>query len=265
MEFYGEMIQAMEMEERMTLCNMAIEGGAKAGIIAPDDKTFAYVKGRKYAPKDYEIFEKKWSEFYTDSDAIYDLHISIDVTDLAPYVTWGTNPSMGVRIDEKLPEKHDVNDERAFSYMGLSPGQSTYEIPVQHVFIGSCTNSRLSDLEIAASVVKGRKVKEGVRALVVPGSKRVRDAAMQKGLHHIFEEAGFEWREPGCSMCLGMNPDQVPEGEHCASTSNRNFEGRQGKGARTHLVSPAMAAAAALYGHFVDIRKESYDGAISYS
>ena len=148
--------------------------------------------------------------------------------------------------------------------MGLSPGQSTYDIPVQHVFIGSCTNSRLSDLEIAASVVKG-KSKEGVRALVVPGSQRVREAAMHKGLHRIFEEAGFEWREPGCSMCLGMNPDQVPEGEHCASTSNRNFEGRQGKGARTHLVSPAMAAAAALYGHFVDIRKESYDGAISYS
>lgn len=149
--------------------------------------------------------------------------------------------------------------------MGLSPGQSTFEIPVKHVFIGSCTNSRLSDLEIAASVVKGKKVKEGVRALVVPGSKSVRERAMQKGLHRIFEEAGFEWREPGCSMCLGMNPHQVPEGEHCASTSNRNFEGRQGKGARTHLVSPAMAAAAALYGHFVDIRKESYDGTISYS
>ncbi|WP_439020145.1 3-isopropylmalate dehydratase large subunit [Bacillus thuringiensis] len=265
MEFYGETIHAMDMEERMTLCNMAIEGGAKAGIIAPDEKTFSYVKGREYAPKDYGSIKGKWSELYTDSDAIYDLHISIDVSGLAPYVTWGTNPSMGVRIDEKLPEKYDANDERAFSYMGLSPGQSTYDIPVQHVFIGSCTNSRLSDLEIAASVVKGKKVKEGVRALVVPGSQRVREAAMHKGLHRIFEEAGFEWREPGCSMCLGMNPDQVPEGEHCASTSNRNFEGRQGKGARTHLVSPAMAAAAALYGHFVDIRKESYDGAISYS
>ncbi|PGE99020.1 3-isopropylmalate dehydratase large subunit [Bacillus pseudomycoides] len=265
MEFYGETITNMEMEERMTLCNMAIEGGAKAGIIAPDEKTFAYVKGREYAPEEFDLAVANWREFYTEPDAIYDTYILVDVAELAPYVTWGTNPSMGMRIDEQLPETRDKNDERAFAYMGLQSGQSAFEIPVQHVFIGSCTNSRLSDLEIAAAVVKGKKVKEGVRALVVPGSKRVRKAAMEKGLHRIFEEAGFEWREPGCSMCLGMNPDQVPEGEHCASTSNRNFEGRQGKGARTHLVSPAMAAAAALYGHFVDVRKESYDGAISYS
>ncbi|ABS21451.1 3-isopropylmalate dehydratase large subunit [Bacillus cytotoxicus] len=265
MEFYGETIRSMEMEERMTLCNMAIEGGAKAGIIAPDEKTFAYVKGRKYAPKDFERAVEKWSELYTDSDAVYDMHISIDVSKLAPYVTWGTNPSMGIRIDEQLPAISDQNEERAFAYMGLKPKQSAYDIPIKHVFIGSCTNSRLSDLEIAAAIVKGKKVKDGVRALVVPGSQKVRQLAMEKGLHHIFEEAGFEWREPGCSMCLGMNPDQVPAGEHCASTSNRNFEGRQGKGARTHLVSPAMAAAAALYGHFVDVRKESYDGAISYS
>ncbi|MEN1935512.1 3-isopropylmalate dehydratase large subunit [Paenibacillus sp. 102] len=265
MEFYGEAIANLEMEERMTLCNMAIEGGAKAGIIAPDEKTFAYVKEREYAPEKFDSAVANWRGLYTEPDAIYDTCILVDVAKLAPYVTWGTNPSMGMRIDEQLPETRDKNDERAFAYMGLQPGKSAFEIPVQHVFIGSCTNSRLSDLEIAAAVVKGKKVKEGVQALVVPGSKRVRKAAMEKGLHRIFEEAGFEWREPGCSMCLGMNPDQVPEGEHCASTSNRNFEGRQGKGARTHLVSPAMAAAAALYGHFVDVRKESYDGAISYS
>ncbi|MGF9964980.1 3-isopropylmalate dehydratase large subunit [Bacillus rhizoplanae] len=264
-EFYGETVKEMTMEERMTLCNMAIEGGAKAGIIAPDEVTFDYVKGRQYAPKEFEEAIAKWRELYTDADAMYDMVITVDVASLAPYITWGTNPGMGLRVDEVLPEANDINDERAYAYMGLQPGLSTADIQIRHVFIGSCTNSRLSDLEIAAAVVKGKKVKEEVRALVVPGSKQVRDAAMKKGLHLIFEEAGFEWREPGCSMCLGMNPDQVPEGEHCASTSNRNFEGRQGKGARTHLVSPAMAAAAAIYGHFVDVRKENYDGAISYS
>ncbi|CAM4114204.1 isopropylmalate isomerase [Bacillus manliponensis] len=265
MEFYGEAVQKMTMEERMTLCNMAIEGGAKAGMIAPDETTFSYVKGKRYAPEKFEEAMKVWSELYTDEGALYDQSITVYVNELVPYVTWGTNPSMGVRIDEKLPLVHDINDERAYAYMNLQPGKSVGDIPIRHVFIGSCTNSRLSDLEIAAAIVKGKRVKEGVRALVVPGSKRVRDAAVKRGLHHIFEEAGFEWREPGCSMCLGMNPDQVPDGEHCASTSNRNFEGRQGKGARTHLVSPAMAAAAALYGHFVDVRKENYDGAVSYS
>ncbi len=203
MEFYGETIRDMGMEERMTLCNMAIEGGAKAGIIAPDEKTFSYVKGRKYAPKDYESFTEKCSELYTDSDAIYDLHISIDVTSLAPYVTWGTNPSMGVPIDEKLPEKHNENDERAFSYMGLSPGQSTFEIPVKHVFIGSCTNSRLSDLEIAASVVKGKKVKEGVRALVVPGSKSVRERAMQKAYITYLKKRGLNGESLDAQCALG--------------------------------------------------------------
>ncbi|MDC2866045.1 3-isopropylmalate dehydratase large subunit [Bacillus sp. BP-3] len=265
MEFYGDTVQEMTMEERMTLCNMAIEGGAKAGMIAPDETTFAYVRGRQYAPKEFEQAVENWRELYTDEDAMYDVVITVDVTNLAPYVTWGTNPGMGLRIDEVLPPANDKNDKRAYAYMSLQSGQCVTDIPIQHVFIGSCTNSRLSDLEIAAAVVKGKKVKEGVRALVVPGSKQVRDEAMKQGLHLIFEEAGFEWREPGCSMCLGMNPDQVPEGEHCASTSNRNFEGRQGKGARTHLVSPAMAAAAAIYGHFVDVRKENYDGAISYS
>jgi 3-isopropylmalate/(R)-2-methylmalate dehydratase large subunit len=264
-EFYGETVQRLSMEERMTLCNMAIEGGAKAGLIAPDETTFAYLEGRPYAPKEMKKAVAEWKTLHTDEGAVYDRSITVDVSQLAPYVTWGTNPGMGVRIDEALPEVTDTNVARAYEYMGLQPGQKVEDISVQHVFIGSCTNSRLSDLEVAASFVKGKRVKEGVRALVVPGSKKVREEAMQKGLHTIFIEAGFEWREAGCSMCLGMNPDQVPAGEHCASTSNRNFEGRQGKGARTHLVSPAMAAAAAVYGKFVDIRKEEYREAVSYA
>lgn len=265
MEFYGETIQHLSMEERMTICNMAIEGGAKAGLIAPDETTFAYLKNRPYAPKEFEKAVEDWKTLYTDEGAVYDRQITIDVAALAPYVTWGTNPGMGVRVDELLPDIQNANDARAYEYMELEPGQKVEDIPVQHVFIGSCTNSRLSDLEEAASFIKGKKVKEGVRALVVPGSKKVRDEAMKKGLDKVFTEAGFEWREAGCSMCLGMNPDQVPQGEHCASTSNRNFEGRQGKGARTHLVSPAMAAAAAVYGKFVDIRKEEYREAVSYA
>lgn len=264
-EFYGEAIENMTMEERMTLCNMAIEGGAKAGLIAPDETTFAYVKGRPFAPENFEKAVEDWKTLFTDEDAVYDRHVTVDVSDLAPYVTWGTNPGMGVSVDAVLPPAADVNDERAYEYMGLTPGQKVEDIEVQHVFIGSCTNSRLSDLEEAASYIKGKKVKEGVRALVVPGSKQVRNEAMKKGLHEVFIEAGFEWREAGCSMCLGMNPDQVPAGEHCASTSNRNFEGRQGKGARTHLVSPAMAAAAAVHGRFVDIRKEEHHAAVSYA
>ncbi|WP_028400380.1 3-isopropylmalate dehydratase large subunit [Ectobacillus panaciterrae] len=265
MEFYGETIQHLSMEERMTICNMAIEGGAKAGLIAPDETTFAYLKNRPYAPKEFEKAVEDWKTLYTDEGAVYDRQITVDVAALAPYVTWGTNPGMGVRVDELLPDIQNANDARAYEYMELEPGQKVEDIPVQHVFIGSCTNSRLSDLEEAASFIKGKKVKEGVRALVVPGSKKVRDEAMKKGLDKVFTEAGFEWREAGCSMCLGMNPDQVPQGEHCASTSNRNFEGRQGKGARTHLVSPAMAAAAAVYGKFVDIRKEEYREAVSYA
>jgi 3-isopropylmalate/(R)-2-methylmalate dehydratase large subunit len=264
-EFYGEAVKSMTMEERMTLCNMAIEGGAKAGLIAPDEVTFSYIKGRPYAPKQFEEAVEDWKTLCTDEDAQYDRTIIVDVSSLAPYVTWGTNPGMGVRIDEAFPEIQNANDKRAYEYMGLKPGNTPADIPIAHVFIGSCTNSRLSDLQEAAAFVKGKKVREGVRALVVPGSKAVRQEAAKLGLDQVFIEAGFEWREAGCSMCLGMNPDQVPEGEHCASTSNRNFEGRQGKGARTHLVSPAMAAAAAIYGKFVDIRKEEYREAVSYS
>lgn len=264
-EFYGDAIKHLSMEERMTICNMAIEGGAKAGLIAPDETTFDYLEGRPYTPTNFDEAVANWKTLYTEEGATFDRQVTVDVASLAPYVTWGTNPEMGVRIDQAFPEVTDNNLERAYEYMDLKPGETANSIPVQHVFIGSCTNSRLSDLEEAASFIKGRKVKEGVRALVVPGSKQVRLQAMEKGLDKIFTDAGFEWREAGCSMCLGMNPDQVPSGEHCASTSNRNFEGRQGKGARTHLVSPAMAAAAAIYGTFVDIRKEEYREAISYA
>ncbi|MBO9128355.1 3-isopropylmalate dehydratase large subunit [Bacillus sp. 165] len=264
-EFHGETVKNMTMEERMTLCNMAIEGGAKAGLIAPDETTFAYMRGRPHVPKEFEKAVNDWRLLYTDENAQYDRTIQIDVSLLAPYVTWGTNPGMGVRIDEAFPEIQSENDHRAYEYMGLEPGQKPEDISIAHVFIGSCTNSRISDLQEAAWVVKGKKVRDGIRALVVPGSKSVREEAVQLGLDKIFIEAGFEWREAGCSMCLGMNPDQVPAAEHCASTSNRNFEGRQGKGARTHLVSPAMAAAAAIFGRFVDIRKEEYREAISYS
>ena len=255
-EFYGDTIRNMSMEERMTICNMAIEGGAKAGLVAPDETTFKYVAGRKYAPKDMEKAISVWRELYTDEDAIYDKQIELDVSDLAPMITWGTNPGMGMEIDQVTPEMKDSNDARAYEYMGLKPGTKGTDIPIQHVFIGSCTNSRLSDLKAAAGYLEGKKVKKGVRVLIVPGSKTVRQQAMELGLDKIFTDAGCEWREPGCSMCLGMNPDQVPANEHCASTSNRNFEGRQGKGARTHLCSPGMAAAAAVHGHFVDVRKE---------
>jgi 3-isopropylmalate/(R)-2-methylmalate dehydratase large subunit len=265
MEFFGGTISTMSMEERMTICNMAIEGGAKAGLVAPDEKTFAFVEGLAHAPQNYEKAVKEWQELYTDEDATFDYYIEVNVSTLAPYVTWGTNPGMGVRVDESFPEMTDDNVKRAYEYMNLQPGQMPLDIPVKHVFIGSCTNSRLSDLQEAARFVQGKKVKGGVRALVVPGSNKVKYAAVQLGLDQVFTEAGFEWREAGCSMCLGMNPDQVPEGEHCASTSNRNFEGRQGKGARTHLVSPVMAAAAAIYGHFVDVRKEEFHGAATHA
>ncbi|EAD3285970.1 3-isopropylmalate dehydratase large subunit [Listeria monocytogenes] len=256
-EYYGVTIRNMSMEERMTICNMAIEGGAKMGMMAPDETTFEYVRGREYAPTDMEKAISDWKTLQTDSDAEYDLHIEMDASILEPYVTWGTNPEMGVPFSKAFPEIKDMNYERAYEYMGLKPGQTAEEIELGYVFIGSCTNARLSDLEEAARIVKGNKVKNNIRALVVPGSRQVRNAAESIGLDKIFIEAGFEWREPGCSMCLGMNPDQVPDGVHCASTSNRNFEGRQGKGARTHLVSPAMAAAAAINGHFIDIRKEA--------
>lgn len=254
-EFTGEAISELEMEERMTICNMSIEFGAKMGLMNPDEKTYAYVKGREFAPKDYDAAVADWRTLPSDLDATYDKVITIDVSKLAPMVTWGTNPEMGIEFTETFPEIKDFNDERAYHYMDLEPGQRPEEIDLGYVFIGSCTNSRLSDLELAAKFVKGKKVSDKLTAIVVPGSRPVKHAAEAIGLDKIFKDAGFEWREPGCSMCLGMNPDQVPEGVHCASTSNRNFEGRQGKNARTHLCSPAMAAAAAIAGKFVDVRE----------
>lgn len=254
-EFYGETVQNLTMEERMTICNMSIEGGAKMGMIAPDETTFAYVQGREYAPKDMEAAIADWRTLYTDEDAVFDTYLSLDASQLAPFITWGTNPEMGVPITEVFPEIRDHNDQQAYDYMALQPGQKAADIPIEYIFIGSCTNGRLSDLQEAAAIIKGNKIKDGVTGIVVPGSRPVRTAAEKIGLDKIFKEAGFEWREPGCSMCLGMNPDKVPEGVHCASTSNRNFVGRQGKNARTHLCSPAMAAAAAIHGHFVDVRE----------
>lgn len=263
-EFTGDTIRNMSMEERMTICNMAIEAGARAGLVSPDETTFEYLRGRKYAPKGEE-FEKaveRWRLLATDEGAEYDKTIEIDASTIAPMVTWGTTPGMSAPVDGTVPYPDDFATETerkaaqlALQYMGLKPGMPITDINVQHVFIGSCTNSRISDLRAAAEVVKGKKVAPGVRALVVPGSQQVKRRAEEEGLAQIFIDAGFEWRDSGCSMCLGMNPDTVPEGEHCASTSNRNFEGRQGKGARTHLVSPKMAAAAAIYGRFVDVRK----------
>lgn len=263
-EYCGDVVRNMTMEQRMTICNMSIEGGARAGLVSPDETTFAYLKGRKHAPKgeDYDKFVGQWKALASDEDAEYDTVITIDGSDIAPMVSWGTNPSMTAKVDASIPTQEDCQTElekdslvRALSYMGLKEGQKIEDIKIQHVFIGSCTNSRIEDIRVAADVVKGKKVHPGVRALVVPGSQQVKRIAEAEGLDKIFTEAGFEWRDAGCSMCLSMNADVVPSGEHCASTSNRNFEGRQGAGARTHLVSPQMAAAAALNGHFVDIRK----------
>lgn len=255
-EYYGSTIEGLTMEERMSICNMSIEGGAKMGMVAPDDTTFDYVRGREFAPKNFEQAVEEWRTLKTDDDSCFDRIIEIDAKDIAPQVSWGTNPGMCVSVDEAFPEIKDENDTRAYDYMDLKPGGYAKDIELGYVFIGSCTNGRLSDLEEAAKIVKGKKIHDGITGIVVPGSRPVKKAAEKIGLDKIFEEAGFEWREPGCSMCLGMNPDQVPTGVHCASTSNRNFEGRQGKGARTHLCSPAMAATAAINGHFVDIRKE---------
>ncbi|MDF2946105.1 MAG: 3-isopropylmalate dehydratase, large subunit [Bacillales bacterium] len=262
-EFFGSTVTNFTMDERMTLCNMAIEGGAKAGLVAPDNVTFEYLKDK--VTGDFDAAVEKWSRLYTDDISLYDQLLEVNVNEVAPHFTWGTNPSMGISIDDKLPEITDENDRRAFEYMGLNPLMSPDEIKIDNVFIGSCTNSRISDLLIAAEVVKGRKVNENVTAIVVPGSKEVQREALKLGLDKVFTEAGFEWREPGCSMCLAMNPDKVASGKRCASTSNRNFEGRQGKGARTHLVSPAMAAIAAVYGHFVDVRKELSNATICNS
>ncbi|EGQ4222085.1 3-isopropylmalate dehydratase large subunit [Staphylococcus pseudintermedius] len=254
LEFAGETIRTLSMEGRMTICNMAIEAGAKYGLIQPDNTTFAYLEGRRYA-QNIEDKLDDWRKLYSDDDAQFDKIIELDVSTLEPQVTWGTSPEMGVSFSTPFPEIQNVNDERAYQYMGLKPGQLATDIPLGYVFLGSCTNARISDLVEASHIVKGNQVHENITAIVVPGSRQVKKEAEAMGLDTIFKDAGFEWREPGCSMCLGMNPDQVPAGVHCASTSNRNFEGRQGKGARTHLVSPAMAAAAAIHGRFVDVRK----------
>ncbi|WDT75703.1 MAG: 3-isopropylmalate dehydratase large subunit [Candidatus Manganitrophus sp.] len=261
-EYAGDTIRSLSMEERMTVCNMSIEGGARAGMIAPDEKTFEYLKGRKYAPKDFDAAVTRWKKLPTDPGATFDRTLKIDAATLTPQVTWGTNPGQVLPIDARIPnpsEYTDPNDrksaERALEYMGLRPGTRIEEIPIERVFIGSCTNARIEDLRRVAQFVKGRRVSPKVYAMIVPGSQQVKKKAEEEGLHRIFKEAGFDWRESGCSMCLGMNPDILKPGERCASTSNRNFEGRQGKGGRTHLVSPIMAAAAAVEGHFVDVRQ----------
>lgn len=263
-EFTGEAIRNLTMEERMTVCNMSIEAGAKAGLISPDETTVSYLKGRRHVPEG-EAFDEAaaaWLALASDEDATYDTVIEIDAASIEPFVTWGTNPAMGSGITAHVPYAKDFEDEsdkealkKALAYMGLEEGMPLTSIDIQHVFIGSCTNARLSDLRAAAKVIEGKKVHEAVTAIVVPGSRTVKKQAEEEGLDSIFLEAGFEWRESGCSMCLAMNDDVVPAGERCASTSNRNFEGRQGAGARTHLMSPAMAAASAIAGHFVDVRE----------
>jgi 3-isopropylmalate/(R)-2-methylmalate dehydratase large subunit len=258
-EYSGEAVRNSSMEGRMTLCNMSIEAGARAAMVAPDDTTFTYVKGRRFAPQG-EAWEKAlsyWKALVSDPGAQYDRVLTIDAAQLAPFVTWGTNPGMVVQVTASVPDLNGGDRkaaEQALQYMGLQPGTRIEDIPIDRVFIGSCTNSRLEDLRAAARVAKGYHVNPKVRAMVVPGSQAIKHAAEKEGLHRIFQDAGFEWRESGCSMCLGMNPDILQPGERCASTSNRNFEGRQGRGGRTHLVSPMMAAAAAIAGHFTDIR-----------
>jgi 3-isopropylmalate/(R)-2-methylmalate dehydratase large subunit len=263
-EYAGETIRGLTMEGRMTICNMTIEGGGRAGMIAPDETTFEWVRGRPGAPEDFDAAVERWRRLPTDEGATFDTEIEIDSSSLSPMVTWGTTPGMVTEVASSVPNPADMESpadkesaERALAYMDLEAGTPMTEIALDRVFIGSCTNSRIEDLRLAASVVDGRKVADTVRAMVVPGSEQVRAQAEQEGLHEVFRSAGFEWRASGCSMCLGMNPDILIEGERCASTSNRNFEGRQGKGGRTHLVSPRMAAAAAIEGRFVDIREWS--------
>jgi 3-isopropylmalate/(R)-2-methylmalate dehydratase large subunit len=250
-EYAGPAIEQMSMEGRMTICNMTIEGGGRAGMIAPDQTTFDYVIGRPGAPASVP---RDWHELYTEKGAHFDHELTIDCADISPMVTWGTNPGMVVGVAESVPQPAGEQDERALDYMGLEGGTPIAEIRLDRVFIGSCTNSRIGDLRVAAEVVAGRTVADGVYAMVVPGSVQVKEQAEAEGLDAVFRDAGFDWRAAGCSMCLGMNPDIAAPGERVASTSNRNFEGRQGRGARTHLVSPQMAAAAAIEGHFVDIR-----------
>jgi 3-isopropylmalate/(R)-2-methylmalate dehydratase large subunit len=251
-EYAGPVIEGLSMEGRMTICNMTIEGGGRAGMIAPDETTFADVIGREAAPAEVP---SAWRDLRTDDGARFDSEITVDASAVSPMVTWGTNPEMVIGVDDAVPEPQDDGDERALHYMGLSAGTPMREVTLDRVFIGSCTNSRIGDLRAAASMINGRSVADGVYAMVVPGSRQVKAQAEAEGLHEVFRAAGFDWREAGCSMCLGMNPDIAAPGERVASTSNRNFEGRQGVGARSHLVSPQMAAAAAIEGHFVDIRE----------
>ncbi|MEB3101333.1 3-isopropylmalate dehydratase large subunit [Ferviditalea candida] len=262
-EYTGEAIRNLTMEQRMTVCNMSIEAGARAGMIAPDETTFNYLRGREFVPQG-EAFDKiveEWKKLATDSGAVYDARVEFDADSLIPQVTWGTSPGMGTDISAKVPAPEDFATEnerkaaeKALEYMGLVPGTPMEEVKIDRVFIGSCTNGRIEDLRAAAKIVQGYQVASHVQAMVVPGSGRVKLQAEKEGLDKIFIEAGFEWRDAGCSMCLAMNPDMLEPGERCASTSNRNFEGRQGRGGRTHLVSPEMAAAAAIKGHFTDVR-----------
>ena len=264
-EYRGEGITDLSMEQRMTICNMSIEGGARAGLIAPDQKTFDYLRNREYTPQNYDSLVDHWKEnLQTDSDATFDKTFVLDINDIAPQVSWGTNPGMTCDVNESIPSPDEFSNgdanqkkgaEKALEYMALESGTLIEDIEIDRVFIGSCTNARLEDLIEASKVIQGQKVASNVSAMVVPGSQMVKKQAEEMGLHKIFIDANFEWREAGCSMCLGMNPDILSPGERCASTSNRNFEGRQGNGGRTHLVSPVMAAAAAINGHFVDVRK----------
>ena len=264
LEYAGEAIRALSMEGRMTICNMSVEGGAKAGFIAPDEKTYAFVKGRPKAPKgkDWDAAMRYWETLRTDDGAHFDREIRLDAAKLPPLVTWGTSPEQVISISGRVPVPSEIADEnkrraaeRSLGYMGLSGGEKITDITINRAFIGSCTNSRIEDLRAAAKIAEGKHVNANVSAMVVPGSGLVKEQAEAEGLDKIFIKAGFEWREPGCSMCLAMNPDKLSPGERCASTSNRNFEGRQGPRGRTHLVSPAMAAAAAIAGHFVDVRE----------
>jgi 3-isopropylmalate/(R)-2-methylmalate dehydratase large subunit len=251
-EYRGEAVRALSMEGRMTVCNMSIEGGARAGLVAPDETTYSYLEGREHSPKgeDWERALEYWNTLPTDEGATFDKEVVIRAEDLVPYVSWGTTPAQTVPLDGEVPEPQNESHERALRYMGLAPGTPIREIEVDTVFLGSCTNARIEDLRAAARVLEGQRIKEGIRALVVPGSMRVKAQAEEEGLDEVFTSAGFEWRNAGCSMCLGMNPDILTPGERCASTSNRNFEGRQGKGGRTHLVSPVVAAATAVMGRF---------------
>jgi 3-isopropylmalate/(R)-2-methylmalate dehydratase large subunit len=255
LEYRGSAIRALSMEARMTVCNMSIEAGARAGLIAPDEKTFEYIKGKPHAPKDFDAAVKYWSTLQTDADAKFDVEINLDANELEPFVTWGTNPGQGLPLNASVPNPAEITDaeergaaERALTYMGLTAGTPLKKITIDTVFLGSCTNGRIEDLRSAAEILKGKKISTSLRMLVVPGSARVRLQAESEGLDKVFIDAGAEWRNAGCSMCLGMNPDQLAVGERSASTSNRNFEGRQGKGGRTHLVSPLVAAATALRG-----------------